>query len=390
MIDTQIDRARRAYRNAFGAEPERLFAAPGRVNLIGEHTDYNDGFVLPCAIDRSTVVAAAPARDGMVEALATDVNDRDAFALAPPIARDSRRWTNYVRGVAAKLMEAGHGLSGARLAIAGDVPQGAGLSSSASVEMSVGLALASLSGVAVPPAELARIGQRAEHDYVGVACGIMDQLVSVAAEAGHALLIDCRSLDTRHVRMPADMAVLIVHSGIRHSNADSGYNDRRRECVEAAAALGVASLRDLDRQQLSEQAAALDPMLLRRARHVVTENARVIEAAEALEAGDLPRLGVLLAASHDSMRDDYEITVPPIDRLAALMNEAIGGEGGARMTGGGFGGCVIGVTRVGRIEFLRAAVISGYRTPEGEKPDMFVCLASDGAREISRSQVDAN
>ena len=370
------------FTGAFGVAPSRLFAAPGRVNLIGEHTDYNDGFVLPCAIDRTTLVAARFIGSSRIDVVAADTGGADGFDFSEPIVRSDQAWANYVRGVAAMLAADGVQLSGAQLAIAGDVPQGSGLSSSASLEVAVALALTALAGAERDPTRLALIAQRAEREFVGCECGIMDQLIATRAGSGHALLIDCRSLAGSPVPMPAEAALVIVDSGLRHDNAAGAYNDRRRQCAEAAAHYGVAALRDLDEATLEAGAAGLDPLLFRRARHVVTENRRVLAAAEALAVGDLPALGLMMVASHASMRDDFEITVPPVDRLAGLMNEALAGEGGARMTGGGFGGCVIAVANTSRVDRLIEAVRGEYRTPAGQAPAIFVSAAAGAAAEI--------
>jgi galactokinase len=371
------------FATAFGAEPTHLFSAPGRVNLIGEHTDYEDGFVLPCAIDRVTLVAARPTGDARFSVVAVDEQDSDVFALDQPIRPSERKWANYVRGVAAMLIAAGHRPSGARLAIAGDIPLGSGLSSSASLEIGAALAMASLSLLEIEPTALAQIGQRAETDFVGCECGIMDQLAVLCGRPGHALLIDCRSLECRPVALPADAAIVIAHSGARHENSASGYNERRRQCRAAAAHYGVVALRDLDEESLVAGAAGLDPILFRRARHVVSENARVLTAADSLAAGDLDVLGGLMVASHVSMRDDFEITTPEIDALAEIMNAALGGIGGARMTGGGFGGCVVAVTHAPLAGPVCEKVRREYRTPDGGPPDVFRIAAADGARELA-------
>lgn len=379
-------RAVAAYLRAFGTEPDLLVRAPGRVNLIGEHTDYNDGFVLPLAIDRETVVAAGLTESGRFVTVAADFDDgRDDFALTGKIAATEADWANYVRGVTLGMQREGLALSGGQIAIAGDVPLGSGLSSSASLEIAVGLALAELGNMAVDPTRLAQIGQSAENDFVGCACGIMDQLISVRGVAGHALLIDCRSLECMPVVMPADAAIIIAHSGVRHAHAGGDYNDRRAQCEVAARHYGVAALRDLDGAGLEAGKAGLDEVAYRRARHVVTENARTLAAAEALRGGDLRTLGALMAQSHVSMRDDFEITVPAIDRLAVIMAAPLGGEGGARMTGGGFGGCVIAVAPTGKVSAVVAAVAADYRTPDGSAAEVFVCQASAGASRLPRA-----
>ena len=374
------DRARAAFRTHFGHEPELLVSAPGRVNLIGEHTDYNDGFVLPCAIDRDTVVAAGPADNARIHVVAADFDDAtDDWSPATGFAPAGHDWANYVRGVAAALIDADIAVPGAHLAIAGDVPLGSGLSSSASLEVAVGVALAALAGATVDPTRMAQIAQRAENAYVGAQCGIMDQLIATRGRSGHALLIDCRSLDCRAVALPPGVSILIAHSGVRHAHAGGEYNDRRGDCARAAAHYGVAALRDLDLAALEACRAGLDDTSFGRARHVVTENARTLAAADALGEGDLIAMGRLMAASHASMRDDFEITVPAIDRLQAVMATAIGGEGGARMTGGGFGGCVVALLPEGRVATVIDAIASDYRAPDRGPADVFICKASDGA-----------
>lgn len=382
------DRAVAAFRIAYGTEPSIVTRAPGRVNLIGEHTDYNDGFVLPLAIDRDTVVAAGPAADGWVEIIACDQGHdqnhdqdhaRDRFDPRAPIIRAKDGWADYGRGVAKALIEEGVMVTGSRFAIAGDVPLGSGLSSSASLELAFAHAALGLADVSIDPARLARIAQRAENDFVGCACGIMDQLISAKGLAGHALLIDCRSLTCSPIALPTGTAVIIAHSGVRHAHADGAYNDRRAQCDAAARHYGVAALRDLDQVALEANRHGLDEVIYRRARHVVTENDRTIAAAKALQAGDLTTLGVLMAGSHASMRDDFEITVPAVDRLAEIMAAPLAGNGGARMTGGGFGGCVIAITENARVGDVLAAVAAQYRSDAGETADVFVCTASEGA-----------
>lgn len=334
---TPRDRANAAFVAAFGEQPARWFQAPGRVNLIGEHTDYNEGFVLPCAIDRQTVVAWGPA-PADIAVIAADADDRDDFVPVLPIARAGAAWANYVRGVADELLNAGHAIAPARLAVAGNVPLGAGLSSSASLEVAVAFAL---TAGQVDPTDAAILSQRAENNFVGCNCGIMDQLVSATGAADHALLIDCRSLERRLIPLPPDCALVVIDSGVRHAHTDSGYNARRAECDRAVAHYGVAALRDLDLATLEVRRGNLDAIAYARARHVVTENARVLAAADALEAGALEAMGALMAESHRSMRDDFEITVPEVDRIVETADSVIKGRGGARMTGGGFGGSIV-------------------------------------------------
>ncbi len=377
------DRAVAAYRQAYGTQPALVARAPGRVNLIGEHTDYNDGFVLPLAIDRDTVVAAGPSPDGWIEAIACDQGyARDRFDPHAPIVPSADGWANYGRGVIKELVAEGVSAPGARLAIAGDVPHGSGLSSSASLELALAHAVLGLAGTTIEPARLARIAQRAENTFVGCACGIMDQLISAKGVAGHALMIDCRSLDCTPIAMPAGTAVIIAHSGIRHAHVESAYNERRAQCEAAARHYGVSALRDLDLAALAARRGELDELTYCRARHVVTENARTVAAAQALAAGDLTALGVLMAQSHASMRDDFAITVPAIDRFAEIMAASLDGEGGARMTGGGFGGCVIAIARTERVDTVLDAVARNYRTDKGDQAEVFVCTASQGAGQL--------
>jgi galactokinase len=389
MTDTLNARTADALQSAFGHAPDLWVQAPGRVNLIGEHTDYNDGFVLPCAIDYRTVIAVTARSDRQVRVVAADYGHAvDTFDLDAPITpHPTLQWANYVRGTVKMLAEhlapLGLALRGADLAIAGNVPQGAGLSSSASLEVAVGQAFKALLGLedadGVSQTDLALIAQRAENRFVGVNCGIMDQLISARAEAGHALLIDCRSLSGQPVHLPESVAVMIVHSRVRRGLVGSEYNTRRAQCEAAARHYGVAALRDVDVAQLVRDRGTLDEVVFRRARHIVTENARTVDAADALAAGDLVRLGELMAASHDSMRDDFEITHPAIDQLVEIAQRAVGHEGGARMTGGGFGGCIVVLLPDGRIPDVQAAIEAAYRSPEGEPPTIWVSHAATGA-----------
>ena len=374
-----------AFEQRFGRRPARLVQAPGRVNLIGEHTDYNDGFVLPCAIDRSTVVAASPRDDMTVRVVAADLGHAvDEFRLdAPIVARADAPWSHYVRGSIRQLLAQGASLRGADLAISGDVPQGAGLSSSASLEVAVIQAFKTLYRLdELDPTRIALIAQQAENQFVGCACGIMDQLIAARGVAGHALLIDCRSLQTTPVPLPAGLAVMIVHSRVSRGLVGSQYNLRRQQCETAARHFGVEALRDLDLPAFERGAGELDPVVRRRARHVVTENQRTLDAVGALAAGDMRRIGELIAESHESMRRDFEITVPAIDGLVEILQGAIGSAGGARMTGGGFGGCVVALLPEAGVDHARGEVAARYRAPGGELADVHVCRASQGVGEL--------
>ena len=365
-----------------GAAPDLAVGAPGRVNLIGEHTDYNDGFVLPAAIGLQSIVAVRRRSDSIVRLIAADFGDAvSEFDLAAPIAPDTAQpWSNYIRGVAATMQSDGVEFRGLDMLVAGDIPQGSGLSSSASLSVASAMAFGGLFAPGrFDPTAIALIAQRAECDFVGMRCGNMDQLASAHGLAGHALLIDCRSLDVRPVALPHGLAMLIVHSGIRRGLVDGAYNERRAQCERVAGHFGVAALRDVTPSALDAARGDLDPTAWRRARHVVTENERTLAAAKAMEAGDLILLGELMTLSHASMREDFEITTPAIDRLVAELQRVIGGRGGARMTGGGFGGAVVALVEADAVAAVSAHVQATYHTPEGQRPAIMVERASAGA-----------
>ncbi|WP_422527287.1 galactokinase [Serratia fonticola] len=366
----------------FGYAPTLTIQAPGRVNLIGEHTDYNDGFVLPCAIDYQTVISGAPRNDRQIRVLAADYeNQQDQFSLDEPIVSHANlRWADYVRGVVKHLQTRDANFGGADLVISGNVPQGAGLSSSASLEVAVGQVLQALYQLPLDGVALALNGQEAENQFVGCNCGIMDQLISALGKKDHALLIDCRSLETRAVPMPADVAVVIINSNVKRGLVDSEYNTRRQQCEAAARFFGVKALRDVSPDLFFPILHELDPIVAKRARHVITENDRTLAAAGALAAGNLKLMGKLMAESHASMRDDFEITVPPIDTLVEIVKEVIGDRGGVRMTGGGFGGCIVALMPQDLVESVRTAVAREYplRT-NGLQETFYVCKASQGS-----------
>ena len=369
------------FADKFGYPATITIKAPGRVNLIGEHTDYNDGFVLPCAIDYETVIACAQRNDRQIRVIAADYdNEEDSFSLDEPILHsDAHPWANYVRGVVKHLMLRNKDFSGADMVISGNVPQGAGLSSSASLEVAVGQALKSLYDLPLDGVALALNGQEAENQFVGCNCGIMDQLISALGKENHSLLIDCRSLETRAVSMPTNAAVVIINSNVKRGLVDSEYNARREQCEVAARFFGVKALRDVDPALFFSIEDELDPVVSRRARHVITENDRTLAAADALASGDLQRMGELMAESHASMRDDFEITVPQIDKLVEIVKEVIGDKGGVRMTGGGFGGCIVALVPQDMVEKVRHAVEEQYQAHSGLKETFYVCTASQGA-----------
>ena len=369
------------FAETFGYPATETIQAPGRVNLIGEHTDYNDGFVLPCAIDYQTVISCAPRNDRLVRVIAADYdNQRDEFSLdAPILSHDSQQWSNYVRGVVKHLQRRNDQFGGADLVISGNVPQGAGLSSSASLEVAVGKVFQQLYHLPLDGAQLALNGQEAENQFVGCNCGIMDQLISALGKKDHALLIDCRSLGTKAVSMPKGVAVVIINSNFKRTLVGSEYNTRREQCETGARFFSQKALRDVSLETFSAVASELDPVVAKRVRHVLTENARTVAAATALAEGDLEKMGELMAASHASMRDDFEITVPQIDTLVEIVKATIGNKGGVRMTGGGFGGCVVALVPEALVDDVKQAVESQYQAKTGIKETFYVCKPSEGA-----------
>ncbi|WP_226102332.1 galactokinase [Dickeya oryzae] len=374
-------RTQSVFQQQFGYPATLTVQAPGRVNLIGEHTDYNDGFVLPCAINYSTTISAAPRDDRQIRVIAVDYdNQQDSFSLDAPIDHHPQwQWANYVRGVIKHLKNRSDAFGGADLVISGNVPQGAGLSSSASLEVAVGKAIQALYQLPLDNVALALNGQEAENQFVGCNCGIMDQMISAQGQRNHALLIDCRSLETRAVSMPDNVAVMIINSNVKRGLVDSEYNTRRQQCEAAARYFQVKALRDVSEADFAAKAAGLDNVVARRARHIITENARTLAAADALTRGDLRQMGELMAASHASMRDDFEITVPPIDTLVEIVKAVIGDEGGVRMTGGGFGGCIVALIPQQQVTAVQNAVMREYPAKTGLQPTCYVCQASSGA-----------
>ncbi|KOO14285.1 galactokinase [Vibrio xuii] len=376
-----IQNVKTSFTQVLGYAPSHIIQAPGRVNLIGEHTDYNDGFVLPCAINYQTVVAATKRDDNIVRVVSVDYgNETDQFDITEEITfQQDKMWANYIRGVVKCLLARGYQFSGADIAVSGNVPQGAGLSSSAALEVVIGQTFKVLFNLEISQAEIALNGQQAENEFVGCNCGIMDQMISAEGQENHAMLLDCRSLETTAVSMPEDMAVVIINSNKKRGLVDSEYNTRREQCEEAARIFGVKALRDVTIEQFNNKVDELDVMVAKRARHVITENDRTVEAAEALRKHDMQRMGELMAQSHASMRDDFEITVPEIDSLVDIVKEVIGEQGGVRMTGGGFGGCIVSVMPPALVEKVKAAVEEKYQAATGLKESIYVCQAKDGA-----------
>ncbi|MBG2913726.1 galactokinase [Proteus terrae] len=376
-----INNVTRSFSSIFGYAPTHFIQAPGRVNLIGEHTDYNDGFVLPCAINYQMVVAAAKREDNIIRVIAVDYqNEVDEFNLDNSIEfLPNKMWANYVRGVIHFLQKDNYSFHGMDIAISGNVPQGAGLSSSAALEVAIGQTLKTLYQLPISQKEIALNGQKAENQFVGCNCGIMDQLISACGEENHALLIDCRSLETSAVTMPENMVVMIINTNKKRGLVDSEYNTRRQQCEEAAQILNVTALRDASLEDLVAKKALMSDVVYRRARHVITENSRTLDAAEALRRGDLTTLSQLMMQSHHSMRDDFEITVKEVDSLVEIVKSVIGDRGGVRMTGGGFGGCVVALVTPDLVDKVVDSVKAQYEAKTGLKETIYVCSASQGA-----------
>ena len=364
----------------------RVFSAPGRVNLIGEHTDYNEGFVLPMAIDRRTYVAIAKRDDRRVRAQSLVLKDVGEFDLDDRSLAPESKWLRYIAGVAWALIEQGLNLAGADLLIDSEVPIGGGLSSSAALEVATGKALTGIADVTIDNVALARAAQQAETVFVGARVGIMDQLTAVLARKEHALLIDCRSLDAKQISLEnLNAAIVICNTKVKHDLASSAYNERRAECERGVEHLRrklphIRSLRDVTVDEFVKCASELPEPLRRRCRHVVTENDRTLKAAEALQSGDLEMLGSLMKESHKSLRDDYEVSSPELDTMVeiAWRHEAVIG---ARMTGGGFGGCTINVVRPAAVDDFSRFVRTEYRAATNIEPDSWVVKADEGARE---------
>ena len=376
------DLLRARFREMFGTGLP-IFRAPGRVNLIGEHTDYNDGFVMPAAIGFYTWVAAAKREDRILEAYSDRFDEKIAFSLDALDGPPRKHWSDFIRGVAAMLQSAGHRLCGANLVIHGEVPLGAGLSSSASLEVATALALTVPAGVAVPRLELAKLCQAAEHEYAGTRCGIMDQFIAAFGVCGNALMLDCRTLEYQLIPVPRDLRLVVCNSMVRHEHASGEYNRRRADCETGVKLLaghlpGIRALRDVGVADLEKYKHALPETIYRRCRHVVSENQRVLDAAKALRSGDAGAVGRLMYASHSSLRDDYEVSCKELDLLVELA-AASPGVFGARMTGGGFGGCTVNLVREECAAAFGAQVARNYQQATGIAPDIYVCEPAQGA-----------
>jgi galactokinase len=361
----------------FGEPPAVLVRAPGRVNLIGEHTDYNDGFVLPLAIDRAAWIALSPRADSEVHVSSIEFGDAANFTLGR-LERGGPAWVEYLKGTAWALENAGHRLTGWEGVISSDVPIGAGLSSSAAVELATARAFAAVSGIEWEPGAMALLAQKAENEWVGMNCGIMDQMISAVGLEGHAVLIDCRTLATRAVPVPESMVVIIMDTATRRGLVDSAYNERRAQCEAAAEFFGVPALRDVTIEMFEARSHELDPTTARRARHIITENARTLAAADAMARGEGEKLGALMDESHESLRDDFEVSSPALDTIVEIA-QAEPGCYGARMTGAGFGGCAVALVDRNQSSVFVANIAADYEHRTALVPQIYVCEASAGA-----------
>jgi len=370
------------FQQLHGTRP-KIFRAPGRVNLIGEHTDYNDGYVMPIAIELYTWVAAGRRDDRILRVQSLHFGETMELPLDELAGSPRQHWSDYIRGVAAVLGAGGRKLSGANLVIHGQLPLGGGLSSSASLEISTALALMWASNFELPPLEMVRACQRAEHEYAGTRCGMMDQFVTTFARLQHALMLDCRSLEYRLLPIPLDARVVVANSMVRHELAVGEYNRRRADCEAGMRILrrhlaSVRALRDVTPADLESHKGDLPDPVYRRCRHVISENQRVLAAAEALQVGDLDRVGQFMYESHRSLRSDYEVSSTELDVLVELAS-ACQGVYGARLTGGGFGGCTVNLVRSEAVERLQARIAEGYARATGIIPALYVCSAAEGA-----------
>jgi len=372
------------FRELFGRTP-RIYRSPGRLNLIGEHTDYNDGFVLPTGLSRACWIAAAPGPEGRLIVQSEDLGTRAEDDLER-LAQPTHGWSDYVFGVAAMLRLHGYLVEGATLVVRSEVPMGAGLSSSAALEVGVAVALLDLFQLRVSPADIAVICQRAENHVVGARCGVMDQFVATHAQKGMALFLDCRTLDHRQIPLPSDVRIVACNTMVRHTVAGGDYNTRVAECAAAvshitATQAAVWSLRDVDPVCLEATRRSMPDLIFRRCRHVVTENERVRQLAAALERRDLDAIGPLMAESHRSLREDYEVSCPELDLMVELANE-VDGVYGARMTGAGFGGCTVNLVRADAVAEFERHVSSAYESRTGRKPEIYVNESGSAAGRV--------
>ncbi|WFB35911.1 galactokinase [Kiritimatiellota bacterium B12222] len=376
------EKAIQEFREFFGGEPDELVRAPGRVNLIGEHTDYNGGFVLPMAINRSMVMAIRYRGDQKVKLMSADFHQTASFDL-DDFSYQKPHWVEYIKGVAHNLKQRNLPLKGWEGVMMGDVPRGSGLSSSAALELAAAKAFSEVSNFPWDPVDMAVVGQEAENNWVGVNCGIMDQMISACGQEGHAYLLDCRSLEGKHVPLPEGVKVVILDTGTRRGLVDSAYNERRQQCEEAAAFFGVELLRDVEPETFFAKADALSELTRKRARHVITEDQRTLEAAEVMAAGNAERLGILMNESHDSLRDDFEVSNDALNEIVMLSRSEPGCLG-ARMTGAGFGGCAVALVRSESVEAFTKNVMAKYQRETVSEPAVYVTEATQGACRLEK------
>jgi len=387
-LEALVQNVTKAFEDRFQRDPQWVVAAPGRVNLIGEHTDYNDGFVFPMAIERYTVVAAAPSgSDHTITWMDSPLQEEFQVNTAQPILKGTPKWSNYVRGVMAGFQQRNIPLHGFDAMMASNVPIGGGLSSSAALEVSTATLLECVSGKALDPVEKALLCQKAEHDYAGVPCGIMDQFISVMGKKDHLLLIDCRSRKPKLVPMTdSSVEILIFNTNVKHELSGGEYAERRAHCEQAAKVLGIPALRDATQSMLEAGKAKLDPVVYRRARHVIGEDDRTTTAAAAIPSANWTKVGELMYASHDSLRDDYEVSCAELDVVVDLARQigVAGGVYGCRMTGGGFGGCTVALIKASAVDSISKKLVEGYKREVGIEPAVFVSRPAAGATVIKR------
>jgi len=370
------------------SKARRMYRAPGRVNIIGEHTDYTMGRVLPTTTAIYTSIMATARADRIINIRSVILDDTQSFNLDDVAISPKPGWIDYARGVAALIEERGVRLNGADMVVDSDIPIGGGLSSSAALEVATATALLNMAESSLPPEEIAALCRRAENEYAGVNCGIMDQFAIACCERGNAVLLDCRNLESKHVRLPANIRLLVTDSGVKHALADGGFNQRTDECASATEILaehivGVESLRDVETADLDRYHRELGDTLFRRCRHVVSENLRVLDACAALESGDSKALGVLFNASHASLRDDFEVSCDELDALVDIANDSEGVLG-SRMIGAGFGGCVLSVVEVDKIEMATEHIRHAHESMTGNSPWMHLVTATDPAQRLTQ------
>ncbi|NQY37605.1 MAG: galactokinase [Alteromonadaceae bacterium] len=372
--------AQQLFEQQFQRVAELVCYAPGRVNLIGDHTDYNDGFVLPTAINYGTTIAASTREDNLVKVYAHDCDQQtNEFSLNEISFDQQMMWSNYVKGTLQALIKKHHDIKGANLVVTGNVPQGAGLSSSASFEIAILKAFSQLYQLDLDGISAALIGQQAENDFVGCNCGIMDQLISAMGQQGHAMLLDCKDLSFEDAPIPANLTLFIVNSNVKRGLVDSEYNLRREQCEQVAEHFGVSALREVSLTQLNADKEHIDPELFKRARHVISENARAVATLKALKNNDMATISVAMKESHASLRDDFEVTTKELDGLVEMIAKVLGAKGGVRMTGGGFGGCVVALVPTTMVEQVKDVVENNYEKEFGLKPSIYICTATQGA-----------